>query len=94
MTKKIKEKIQEEAKREKKLVALVPIVHNPGAGATTLGKYILWMLKEQFRCAYLDGDLVKSVDLKKMSKKNSSSPEDWREGKLVWPNLQAISSFY
>ena len=66
-TKRIQEKIKDMGNIDKKSVAMANILHNPGAGATTIGKHVLWNLKEQFRCAYLDGDVIKDVPMKKLS---------------------------
>ena len=66
-TKRIQEKIKDMGNIDKKSVAMANILHNPGAGATTIGKDVLWNLKEQFRCAYLDGDVIKDVPMKKLS---------------------------
>ena len=53
------------AKIEHKCVALAGILHNPGAGATTVGKHVLWKLKDQFRCSYLDGEFIQKTDLER-----------------------------
>ena len=67
ITKKIQDKIQDMEKIENKSVALAGILHNPGAGATTVGKHVLWNLRDHYRCAYLDGTFVENFNLQKLS---------------------------
>ena len=66
-TKRIQDKVKDMEKIDKKSVALASILHNPGAGATTIGKHVLWNLKDSFRCAYLDGKFIENIPLKKVS---------------------------
>ena len=61
----IQEKLLDMAKIEQKCVALAGILHNPGAGATTVGKHVLWKSKDQFRCFYLDGEYIQKTDLER-----------------------------
>ena len=51
---------------EQKFVSIVGLNHHPGAGATTVGKHVLWKLKEDFRCGYIDQERV--ADLSDISK--------------------------
>ena len=43
---------------EQKFIPIVGLNHHPGAGATTVGKHLLWKLKEDYRCAYIDQDNI------------------------------------
>ena len=40
-----------------KAVGLKRIVHQPGSGASTIAKNVLWDLKDNYRCAVIDGNL-------------------------------------
>ena len=56
ITKRIVAKI--EASRDSNFVTLLGLNHNPGSGATTVGKNILWIFKDKYRVGYLDCDAV------------------------------------
>ena len=56
ITKRIEAKI--EASRDSTFVTLLSLNHNPGSGATTVGKNILWIFKDKYRVGYLDNDMV------------------------------------
>ncbi len=38
------------------IVARLPVIHHPGAGATTIARHALWTFREDYRCVLLDGD--------------------------------------
>ncbi len=38
------------------IVVRLPIVHMPSAGATTIARHVLWCLKDDRRCAIIDGN--------------------------------------
>ena len=48
----------EALKNSDNFISILALNHNPGAGATTVGKHILWKMKEKFRCCYIDNDMV------------------------------------
>ena len=61
ITEKIRNKIdavKQDSVDSKTFISILGLKHNPGAGATTVGKHILWKMKDKFRCGYVDNKLV------------------------------------
>jgi hypothetical protein len=44
-------------KDSREMVSLFGISHQPGSGATTVGKHALWKVKNKMRCAVVDGSV-------------------------------------
>ena len=84
-------------KIENKSVALAGILHNPGAGATTVGKHVLWNLRDRYRCAYLDGTFVENFNLHKLSEMillfRSLNEEDKRASGNEGPKCKPVLLF-
>ncbi len=56
ITSKIKASVERLEKETTSAVVRLAVIHRPGAGATTIGRHVLWQLRKKARCVIINGD--------------------------------------
>ena len=66
---KIVEKLKNDTNRLETCITITGIHHLPGTGGSTVAKHVMWKLRRDFRCLFLDGKSSTSWDYKEISRK-------------------------
>lgn len=76
--------------RDTDRVPSVPLLYFPGAGGTTLGKNILWELKEEYKCATVSNITENTAD---QICQFWESEEELQEGRVIKRELKPVILF-